>query len=79
MGIPKYKEPAPDPAMQMLEEQAKQQNIEALEARTQADTAAMMARYGTRLALAGTTGGAAASAMMNSVTGSPLLMRQGAG
>jgi hypothetical protein len=80
MGIPKYKEPPPDPAFQLLQEQAKQQDIEALEARAQADTASMMARYGTRLALGGSsssvTGGAPIAG--GPIYMSPLLMRMGA-
>lgn len=62
MGL--FDKPAPPPVIQprdpLLDAQAKRAdaaNIAALTTQAQGDTAALMARYGTRLALAGTASG----------------------
>ena len=46
----------PDPTLQSAEQAAQNQNITALETQAQGDSASLMARYGTRLAIAGSTG-----------------------
>lgn len=46
---------APDPNLATEQATAQQQQIGALQTQAQGDTAALMARFGTRLALAGTT------------------------
>jgi hypothetical protein len=42
----------PDPALEAQQRQAQQANVDALKQLARTDTAALMARYGTRLALA---------------------------
>jgi hypothetical protein len=51
-----------DPNLAAEQARAQRDNIEALQVQMQGDTAALMARYGTRLALAASTGTAPASA-----------------
>jgi hypothetical protein len=53
---PKKPDLAVDPNLSLEQAQAKTTQITALQNEAQADTANLMARYGTRLALAGTTG-----------------------
>jgi hypothetical protein len=48
---------ATDPTLQALTAQANTDQITALQTQAQGDTASLMARYGTRLALAGAVGG----------------------
>src|SRR5262245_25679098 len=59
--IPQYQQPAMDPLFQILLQNTQQDNIEALMRRARDDQGMILARYGTRLAQAGTG------------TGSPLL------
>src|SRR5262245_38097075 len=59
--IPQYQQPAMDPLFQILLKNTQQDNIEALMRRARDDQGMILARYGTRLAQAGTG------------TGSPLL------
>lgn len=56
---PEYKPPAPDPQQIALQKQADNDQIAALRVTAQMDTASLMARYGTRLAMA-QAGGASA-------------------
>lgn len=49
--------PARDPLLDAQAARAEQQNVAALTQQAQGDTASLMARYGTRLALAGQTTG----------------------
>lgn len=44
---------ATDPALTAAADQAQQDHLKALQVEAQGDTASLMARYGTRLALAG--------------------------
>lgn len=44
-----------DPLLAQLQQTAQQQQNEALQQQAQGDTASLMARYGTRLALSGAT------------------------
>ena len=46
---------APDPLLRTEQEQAQQSLIDNLQKESQSDMASLMARYGTRLAMAGTT------------------------
>lgn len=46
---------AVDPNLAIEQQQAQQANVDQLQIQSQGDTAAIMARYGTRLALAGTS------------------------
>lgn len=46
-----------DPLLAQEQEQAKQDMIKSLQGQTQSDTADLMARYGTRLAMSGAAGG----------------------
>lgn len=55
MEAPQYQQPAPDPAITALAEKSKQDDLSALQETSQIDTANIMARYGTRLAMAGAT------------------------
>jgi hypothetical protein len=47
---------APDPMFKQLGDQAQQDQTDALKSLATADAASLMARYGARLAMAGTTG-----------------------
>jgi hypothetical protein len=53
VDAPQYQPPPEDPAITALNAKAKSDDISALEDRSQIDTANIMARYGTRLAMAG--------------------------
>lgn len=53
MEAPKYQAPPPDPTITALDQKAQQDDITALQQRSAIDTASIMARYGTRLAMAG--------------------------
>lgn len=53
MEAPKYEAPPPDPTVVALNERAKNDQLSALQNSARMDTAALMARYGTTLALAG--------------------------
>lgn len=55
MDAPKYQAPPPDPTVTALNAKAQADDITALEGTAQIDTASIMARYGTRLAMAGAT------------------------
>lgn len=57
MDAPTYKAPPEDPEITAVKERSKQDDLAALQETTQIDTAAIMARYGTRLALAGAVPG----------------------
>lgn len=54
---PQYNQPAPDPALAILQQQAQQANLTALQQSAQVDTAKLMTLYGTQAALAGKFGG----------------------
>jgi len=55
MDAPKYTAPPPDPTVTALNQKAQQDDIAALQDKSSIDTASLMARYGTRLAMAGNT------------------------
>lgn len=55
MGQPKAPQLAVDPNLATEQAQAQNTLIAGLQQQAQGDTASLMARYGTRLALAGTT------------------------
>lgn len=75
MDAPKYQAPPVDPAVAQVQQQAGVADSNAASAQAGIDTASLMARYGTRLAMAGQAGGAAAppqsalAAVMNSAVG----------
>ena len=48
------KKPKEDPGLQEQQQRAERDNIDALKIQMQGDTASLLARYGTRLALANT-------------------------
>jgi hypothetical protein len=62
MDAPTYTPPPPDPSVTALKEQAKTDQISALQDTASIDTASLMARYGTRLAMAGSTSAPLATA-----------------
>jgi hypothetical protein len=62
MKAPSYQAPPKDPALVALDAQASVDQTKAIQNTAQIDTAALMARYGTRLAMAGTAPGTAAPA-----------------
>lgn len=68
MDAPEYKQPPLDPSLALLMQQTQQQDINAVQSGLRGDTASLMARYGSRLALANNGGSAGAAGM----TGSPL-------
>lgn len=53
MDAPQYQAPPEDPSITALKAKAQSDDIAALQERDQIDTASLMARYGTRLAMAG--------------------------
>lgn len=53
MDAPTYNPPPPDPTITALDAKAQQENIRALSETASIDTASLMARFGTRLAMAG--------------------------
>lgn len=53
MQAPQYQAPPEDPSITALKAKAQGDDVAALQDRDQIDTAALMARYGTRLAMAG--------------------------
>lgn len=53
VDAPKYNPPPPDPSITALNAKAQSDDVAALEQTSQIDTASIMARYGTRLAMAG--------------------------
>ena len=57
--------PPPDPMLATEQQQAQSDLVASLQTQAQGDTASLMARYGTRLAMAGT------------MSGSPLSMKTG--
>lgn len=54
---PQYQAPAPDPALALLTQQNQQQQVAAIQDRTSASSAALMQRYGTRIAMQGGVNG----------------------
>jgi hypothetical protein len=62
MGSPQQPTLAIDPNLAAEQQAAQQQQISALQTQAQGDTAALMAQYGTRLALAPTGAGPSAAA-----------------
>jgi len=54
MEAPKYQPPPPDPMLTALNAKAQADQATALQNTAQIDTASLMARYGARLAMAGT-------------------------
>lgn len=65
MDAPQYKQPALDPAYATLMQQSQQQDIAAIKTGVQMDTASLLARYGTRLAIAGMNGTGGAAGIAN--------------
>lgn len=55
MDAPQYQAPPPDPTVTALNAQAQAADTAALQNTASIDTASIMARYGTRLAMAGAT------------------------
>ena len=55
MQAPTYTPPPPDPTVTALSQKAQQDDLAALQDKSSIDTASLMARYGTRLAMAGNT------------------------
>ena len=53
MDAPQYQAPPPDPTVTALNAKAQSDDIAATQQTAQLDTASLMARYGTRLAMAG--------------------------
>jgi hypothetical protein len=53
MDAPKYNPPPVDPAIAALADKSQQDNVAAMQQTASIDTASLMARYGTRLAMAG--------------------------
>lgn len=53
MQAPKYEAPPPDPNIAALNAKTQADDIAAAQTNAQIDTASLMARYGTRLAMAG--------------------------
>lgn len=53
MQAPQYQAPPPDPTVTALNAKAQADDIAATQTTAQIDTASLMARYGTRLAMAG--------------------------
>lgn len=53
MDAPKYQQPPTDPAITALGQKAQADDLTALQNTASIDTASLMARYGTRLAMAG--------------------------
>jgi hypothetical protein len=56
MEAPKYNQPPTDPAIATLDAKAKSDDLRAMQETASIDTASLMARYGTRLAMAGQSG-----------------------
>lgn len=63
---PKYVAPAPDPGLALLTQQNEEAKLQAIQDRTSSASAALMQRYGQRVAMAGQPG---------ITTIAPLLMR----
>jgi hypothetical protein len=59
---PQYQQPPLDPQFLALQQQAQNDQIAATQQTVQMDSASLMARYGTRLALANAAGGGGATA-----------------
>lgn len=57
MKAPSYQAPPKDPTLVALDAKASADDTAAIQNTAQIDTAALMARYGQRLAMAGTTPG----------------------
>lgn len=72
MDAPKYEAPPPDPAVTALNDRAKADQLSALQNSARMDTATLMARYGTTLALGGT---GIAPVSSSPLIGGPLLGR----
>jgi len=53
MDAPQYNAPPPDPTVTALADKAQSDEVKATQQTAQIDTASLMARYGTRLAMAG--------------------------
>lgn len=71
---PQYQPPPIDPMVASLDAQAATADQTAMQNQAQMDTASIMSRYGTRLAMAGTTGGSAPGAPL-AVTPPPVVVR----
>ena len=69
MEAPKYQAPPVNPTITALADKSKQDDITALQQTTQIDTANIMARYGTRLAMAGAAAPGAALAVVPPLPG----------
>lgn len=54
MQAPQYQAPPTDPTVAALDAQAQSADIASMQTNAATDTASIMARYGTRLAMAGT-------------------------
>jgi hypothetical protein len=57
VDTPKPSQPAPNPLFDQLAQQSAEENIRAATVRAQGDQASLIARYGTRMALAGSQQG----------------------
>lgn len=55
MDAPQYQAPPPDPTVTALNAKAQADDLTATQNTASIDTASLMARYGTRLAMAGTS------------------------
>jgi hypothetical protein len=69
VGAPKPPQIQPDPMLQQLAKTAQQQQIAAMQTEAEGDTASLLARYGARLALSGTSGGSTPSPMFGGLFG----------
>lgn len=56
MQAPQYQAPPPDPAVTALAAKAQADDLSATQQSASIDTASLMARFGTRLAMAGAAG-----------------------
>lgn len=72
---PTYQPPPTDPTVAALNAQAATADQTALQNQAQMDTASIMSRYGTRLAIAGTTTGGSAPGAPLAVTPPPVAVR----
>lgn len=65
MGAPSTPQPQPDPMLDQLQKTAKQQQTQALQGEAAADTASLMARYGMRMALGGSSPGSSGGGLFS--------------
>lgn len=70
-AVPVYQPPPPDPQAVALQQQSTNDQTAAIQQNIQLDTSSLMARYGTRLALAGAAGAGGTAAMPSSPLAMP--------